>query len=366
MKRFLLLLAVIIMLLSVNNIEAGAGEIVNGSFEADGWIDDITVEEPNGWDVNMPGNFGGWVYNDWVTDGSFNLTISTYWYTAFEANDIALVSQDVILKDVKKIIFDVKLDTYPAYAWNPNKRTAAVLIDDEIVWESDVFGEDVRGEYFEQVIDVHIDDRKAHKLSLALIADVNEEWLDVETMYYADWDYIGFDCRGNGVLPGDLNRDCVVDEQDLEMLTDVWLDWIDSRDKYNLYDSNDVEPYGVINFRDYAVLADVRDCNDYSDMEEFTSVWLDEVEPADEMNLYRGDDVGPYGVINFRDYAVFADIRDSNDYSDLQAFTGVWLLKVPLDDEWNLYSGDDVWPLDIINFFDLAVFAENWLVGSYD
>ncbi len=315
MSRLFVSLVVIVMLLSIYSVGAYAGEIVNGSFEDDGWIDDITVEEPNGWDVNMPGNFGGWVYSDWVTDGSFNLTVSSFWYTAFEANDVALVSQQVILKDVKRIIFDVKLDTYPDYVWDPNKRTAAVLIGDEIVWVSDVLGEDVRGEYFEQVIDVNVNDDEPHILSLALIADVNEEWLDVDTIYYADWDYIGFDCRGMGVLPGDFNRDCVVNEEDLRMLTEVWLNWFDSRDKYNLYDSNDI---------------------------------------------------GAYGIINFRDYAVFADVRDSNDFSDLEAFTDVWLDEVPADYEWNLYKGDDVWPLDIIDFLDVAVFAENWLVSSYD
>jgi len=258
MSRLSVLLVVFVMLLLINNVGMCSGGLVNGSFEADSWIDDITIEEPNGWDVNMPGNFGGWVYNDWVTDGSFNLTVSSFWYTAFEADDAALVSQQVILKDVKQIVFDVKLDTYPAYVWSPDKRTAAVMIDDEIKWQSDIFGEDVRGEYFGEVIDVNIDDSQLYTLSLALISNVSEEWFDVETMYYVDWDYVGFDadCRGRGFLSGDFNRDCVISEEDLKILTEVWLEWVDSESEYNLYDSNDIGAYGIIDFLDFAVFSE--------------------------------------------------------------------------------------------------------------
>jgi len=257
MSRLSVFLVVIVMLLSINTVGAFAGGLVNGSFEADGWIDDITIEEPNGWDVNFPDNFGGWVYSDWVTDGSFNLTVTSYWLTDFEAGDEALVSQQVILKDVNRIFFDVKLDTYPDYVWSPDKRTAAVIIDGRIEWRSDVFGEDVRGEYFGEVIDVNIDDSLPRILSLALISNVSEEWLDVDTIYYVDWDYVGFDCdcRGNGFLNGDFNEDCFVDEADMDSFAQVWLQMLESDSIFNLYRENDVEPNGIIDFKDFAVFS---------------------------------------------------------------------------------------------------------------
>ena len=54
MKRIINCLAVFIMLLWTNKIWAAGSGLVNGSFEADKWITDISVKEPNGWDVNMP------------------------------------------------------------------------------------------------------------------------------------------------------------------------------------------------------------------------------------------------------------------------------------------------------------------------
>lgn len=136
MKKMTGFLAVLIMLMAANTIRADANGLVNGSFEYDTWIGDISTKEPNGWDVNMPADkFGGFVSNEWATEGNFSLTLYSFWYTAFEANDMAEVFQQVPLKDVESISFDIKLDTYPSgKIWNPNKRTAAVLVDDKIVW----------------------------------------------------------------------------------------------------------------------------------------------------------------------------------------------------------------------------------------
>jgi hypothetical protein len=162
---------------------------------------------------------------------------------------MAEVSQDVYLWDVNAITFDIQLDTYPANPWNPQKRMAAVLIDDVIVWESNSVGSDVRGEYFDQVINIEALDLGIHKLSLALISKVKESWSSVTTRYYTDWDNIriGFYCDGNGFLPGDFNRDCFVDFIDYAMLANVWLENVDPDSKYNLY------PDDVVNLSDLEV-----------------------------------------------------------------------------------------------------------------
>ena len=320
MKKAAFIAAVIVMMLLTNKTKAGVSEIVNGSFEDDGLIYDITVEEPNGWDVNAPADkFGGWVYNDWVTDGSYNLTLYSNAYKTFEVNDIAAVSQEVCLADVNEILFDLRLDTQSASKpWDPNKRTAVLMIDEEVVWESNDVGDDVRGEYPNQFVNIDIDDLGLHKLSLGLRADVNEVTTNIK--YYTDWDFIRFDfhCRGFGFLAGDFSRDCYVDMDDLEMLAEVWL--------------SEIDPRG---------------------------------DPNGKYNLYRGDEAAPYGVINFLDFAVFADSWDGN-IPDLKMFTEVWLDEVDPDNEYNLFRDDDVYPNGIINFLDFAIFAENWMDSSYD
>jgi hypothetical protein len=302
MRRKTIFVMAVFMVLSAKITQASVSTVVNGSFEYDGPINNILTKEPNGWDVNIPsGQFGGWVLNDWPTDGFYNLTIASNWYTGFDVNDIAIVSQDVSFKDVKRIIFDLMLDTSGS-AWNPDKRTVVIMVDDVIIWQCSDTSEPTDN----RIIDVNFNDGKIHRLSLGLMSKAKENWWNVDTIYYAYWDYIAFDCRGLGVFEGDFNRDCVVD------------------------------------FNDYAMMA---------------NLWLEDVEPDSKYNLYT------YGVINFRDYAVLADIRDSNDLSDVESFTSIWLDEVETNNQWNLYKGDDD---RVVNLSDLAVFVEDWLKGSYD
>ena len=315
MKRAIVVGAVIVMVLAGNNMQAAVSVIVNGSFEDNGYIPDITVQEPNGWsDVNVPASqFGGWISNDWATDGSYyNLTLYSYWYAGFEANDIAMVSQEVYLTDVNEIIFDLKLQTYPFNQWDPNKRSAVVMVDNVEVWNSDDYAPNANGEYQDQVIAVDVADRALHKLSLGIRADVNEALVDADTFYYTHWDSIEFDihCGGFGFLLGDFGRDCYVDMSDLQMLASVWLDDIvpenDPNGRYNLYRNDEIEPYGSINFFDFAVFANGWD-GDMADLKMLVEQWLDKVGPDNEYNLYHGDDVHPRGIINFSDFAFFAD-----------------------------------------------------------
>jgi len=316
MKERVMIIGAAMVLLAANWVQAEVCRIVNGSFEKDGWITDITAKEPNGWDVSVPtGKFGGYVKKEW-SDPNFNLTLYSMRYATFDVNDMTTVSQQVSLTGVDKITFDLKLATYPSiylYPWDPAKCTAVVLIDGSVVWESNSVGTDVRDEYFDQFFTVadEYKDGLPHLLSFGMRVNVTE---NLRTSYITHWDSIECTviCGGGGFLVGDFNRDCYVDVNDLKLLTELW---------------------------------------------------LDEVEPNDKCNLFGGDDL-PGGFINFSDFAFFADSWDG-DISRLETFTGKWLQVVPNDDPDNLFHDDDVKPNGVINFFDLAVFANTWLESSY-
>lgn len=312
MKGIQIWLMVFIMLILANKIFARPGQLVNSSFEDDRWITDISVKAPHGWDVNMPAmKFAGWVSNDWATQGSFSLILSSNWYTTFEANDMTTISQQSLLGDAKRLFFDLKLDTYPTgKIWDPNKRMAAILIDDQVVWKSDIFSGDIRGVHPNQYFDINISDRQIHTLSLALIADANEYWLNADTIYYVYWDNVGLDlaCDGNGFLDGDFNRDCRVDMNDFCLLADLWLADVDLYSLFNLSHTGDVNTQGIINFNDYAIWAqgwDPNDVNDVNQLQEFKTVWLTEVPTDNAWNLYKADDIPKHGIIDADDLAIF-------------------------------------------------------------
>jgi len=249
MKRAIYVGLMAVMLLSVNQVRAEACEIVNGSFEDDGSIPDITVQKPNGWDVNVPTTkLQGYVDKDWPTDGSYNLTLRSI-LGAFTIGDTATVSQQVDLTDVNEIIFDLKLGT-----WNPDKCSAIVLIDEDVVWDSNELDS---GNYYDQVYAVEdkYRDGQMHKLSLGIRVKVSGTlWL----RYVSHWDYIECTdfCGGNGLLAGDFDHDCYVDMNDLKSMGDVWLDEPASYDRHNLYKGDDVDSVAIINFLDFAVFAD--------------------------------------------------------------------------------------------------------------
>ena len=310
-----ILITMVMMLLAANQVQAEGCRIVNGSFEDDGWVNFPPAPgEPNGWDVNVPsGEFYGYIHRDWPTEGTYNLTLSTNYFNTFDVNDTAMVYQELDLTDANEIIFDLRLDT-DSSVWDPSKTIAIVLIDDEVVWDSNELS---TGEYFNRVYAVEdkYRDGAAHTLSFGIRVKVAERlW----RTYYTDWDYIECTefCGGGGLLAGDFNRDCFVDMNDLKLMTDGWLG-----------------------------------------------------EPAtdDRGNLFHGDDMeGDGGIISFRDFAILAGNWDG-DWADLKSsISDIWLNPVGLDDENNLFHGDDVQPSGIINFSDFAVLAENWLNSSYE
>ena len=260
MRNLMAIEAMIVILFVAGWAQAGVCEIVNGSFEDDGTIDDIVAQEPNGWDVNVPsGKFTGKTEASWSTDGNFSLSLSSQWFTAFVAGDAATISQDVFLDDVNEITFDLKLNTYTGLGWDPNNAIVFVMIDDEVVWEPNSASSDIRGEYIGQsyAVEEKYRDENPHKLTFGLKINIDTEdgFFEFYRVWWDSIDCVIF-CGGGGLLAGDFNRDCFVDANDLQQVTDIWLLEVDSDDKHNLFRDDDLDGFGTINFFDLAILAD--------------------------------------------------------------------------------------------------------------
>jgi hypothetical protein len=279
MRNLTAIWTIALMLFAVGWANAEVCEITNGSFEDDGTIYDITAQEPNGWEPNVPsGKFTGGIDASWSTDGHFNLLLSSIWFKAFDANDAAIVSQDVVLDDVNEITFDLKLDTYTGLAWDPNIATAVVMIDDQIVWEPNSTSADITGEYIGQsyAVEDKFRDGNHHKLSVGLKINIDTQNGFFE-FYRVRWDSIDcvLYCDGGGFLAGDFNRDCLVDVNDLQQVADVWLFEVESGDKYNLFHDDDLEGIGTVNFYDLAILADNWLLTSYIEQQEVDTVDID-------------------------------------------------------------------------------------------
>jgi len=303
--------AVIIMMLLTNYMLGNDSVLVNGSFEADGTISTLSeTHTPTGWtDVNLPvgagggAKFSGWVAKQWVTSGSYNLTVYSY-PVAFNINDKARVAQQVYLTDVNAVWFDLRLSTQPSYQpWDPNKCSVVLEIDNVPVWESPNDKADVRGQYRNQMYSVNpiYQNNGLHKL--ALILRINVAGTRSIT-YYADWDNIRFSfaCGGYGYPTGDFNHDCSVDFLDYAVLAGEWLNETDPCDPNLMCDLHSPD-YGVIDFRDFAVYAEDWDCN-MAELGNFAEVWLQEVDADNPYNLYHGDDMG---IIDYEDLAIFGE-----------------------------------------------------------
>ncbi|UCF44065.1 MAG: hypothetical protein JSV99_03865 [Planctomycetota bacterium] len=323
MKKTVNITVLIVVLVLCARGRAGTGVVMNGSFENDGWINDIRTEPPYRWcDVSVPsGKFSGWVSDDtdWLTHGDYYLILSSYPYATFGINDTATVSQEVYLTDVNEIIFNVKLDTTYDDPWDPSERTAVLSIDGYPVWESNSVGSDVRGEYYDQVyiVEEEYKDAGSHRLSLGIrVNAAGYTYIN----YLAKWDVVRFDshCGGFGYLPEDFDGDCYIDGVDSAMLVEQWL--VEGPNaKYDLFGD------GIINFDDYALFTDYWMANSDS------SNWRDD-------NCYQAElpatDLNGDGIVNFIDYALLTD---------------AWMEEAP---EGTCFRVDGL---------DLGLFVDEWL-----
>ena len=321
MQKQTFIKAVIIMLAFASYIQAGVSVIMNGSFEDNAPIGDITLEAPADWnDVNVPvDKFGGYVNEEWMSDGGYSLTLYSKALATFNAGDMAMVSQQVYLTDaladVNQIVFDIKLSASSG-AWDPNKRSALVLIDGEIAWDSDVLGPSEQGDgvYWDVVVGgIDINDANSHVLSLAIRSDVTETSFPFVD-YRAQWDFVRFDvhCEGAGYLRADITgpndrRDCYVDEFDLALLTQKWLEENPGY-RCDLFEDNDY----IVNFRDFSVLA---------------ADWMGD--SFSQGNQLLSGDLNFDGIVNLLDFAVLAENYSSGlaGYEDISEMSEQWLQK---------------------------------------
>jgi len=335
MKKTTVIAGAMVMLLFGNWTQAGVSVVKNGSFENDGPVPDITAKAPKYWcDVNVPSGFYGWVSSAWSThpyDGDGN-SLALCWYdNTTEANNIATVSQQVYLKDVNQITFDIKLDTdyWPDIKWDPNKFSAVVMIDANCVWNSNTLEMSGSDEYHVEVNDIDINDANLHILSLAMRVNI-VGGSPLYVYYRAWWDFTKFEthCGGFGYLPGDLNQSCHIDFLDFAMLAGHWLE-PNPAYKYDLYEDED----SIVNEYDLMVFTDGwLDCSKWEDANCFKAELLDA-------------DLNDDGVVDLRDFAIlakdwkvegpcirgdiyrFGDSSGVVDYKDVFVLADEWLLK---------------------------------------
>lgn len=246
--------ATVVLLLAAERCLIAADGFVNGSFEANGYLGDLRVKAPEGWDANVPSfQFSGRVLTNWPTDGDYSLSLAANWFVTFSGGEMARVSQMAVLDDVERIEFDLMLRTLNRTAWDPNICSAVVLIDDDVAWESRFAPGDIRGEYRDQAcpIDDKFRDGQPHRVSLALKVHVSGMQFETYESFWDSVDAVPF-CNGGGLLPGDFNQDCFVNRDDLMLMASMWLAEVPSYSRYNLSRIDDEESAGLVNFFDLA------------------------------------------------------------------------------------------------------------------
>lgn len=107
-----------------------------------------------------------------------------------------------------------------------------------------------------------------------------------------------------------------------------------------------------------------RDCNvDTLDLGILADAWLSPVDPEDRINLSGVDDQEGFATIDFFDFAIYGDQWAAN-YADLQLFLEQWLEQIELGDPYNFFTEGDVPPTGVVNFYDFSVVADNWMETS--
>jgi len=311
----------LIALLAVSTASAGPAVIFNGSFENDGSIDDSTVAAPRRWTgVNVPADkFRWWVDTDWSSEGDYSLSMYSEIFKPLASTDMASVSQTVYIQNATELIFDVRLGTLQGDPWDPDKRTARVMIDDDVVWDSDSLGAEATGRHLDVTVPLDPNltaDPNSHTLSLVLKSNADETEYFAE--YLVQWDLVRFDrhCQGFGYLPEDLNLDCTVNMGDYAILANVWLAAAPDR-RIDLFadqviDGLDLEALasawlqctgpGEGCFVAELLQPDLNDDGivDYLDLAAFYEKWLDYED-------YRIQDLDGSGFVDFDDYVLLAD-----------------------------------------------------------
>ena len=258
MGRLRIALVVTFMLTTGNNLGVADCRVVNGSFESFGLLDSISLAQLEAWDVAVPEPaFSGRIETSWPTEGGHNLMLAANWFMTFVSGDLATVSQEMLLDDVEKIVFDLKLATLNGSAWDPGVCTAVVLIDNDMVWQPDLARADIRGDYRDQAltVDGKYRDGQLHRLTLGLRMNTDGTFWETYRSY---WDALECVARTCSVepLPSDFNRDCFVNVDDLMLMAGQWLTEVPLDSPYNLCTTvaESAQGTATINGFDFAVL----------------------------------------------------------------------------------------------------------------
>ena len=306
----------VFVLMVVNMSQAGISSIKNGSFEIDGLISPVTMEDkPLFWsDVNTAGGkFGMSVDDQWATHGygdGYSLMLYTKSGQEYVEGDTANISQVVYIgDDVNEVIFDIEVyGTMSFEPWSHETVRALILIDGNSVWDSNDHIADEEGEYFNQVCVVPdgYKDGKRHEFSLALHVKVSDTFFGE---YIVRWDFVKFDahCGGFGYLPEDLNLDCFVNFKDFALLAGRWMD---ESVNYDLYEDGWVDKYDLMVFAEGWL-----DCSWWENWQE--AGWSGVVMPASDLNFD--------GIVNFKDFAIIASEWGGSNYEDVLGLAEEWL-----------------------------------------
>ncbi len=321
MKRWMIISVAAVMCVGGAIADAGAAGIINGSFEDDGRIRVRDVNDPNGWSVDLRTQlFERYVYTDWATEGFYNLSLNSK-LAVFNGGETAKATQTVDFSGAEKLLFDVKLDTGLFGAWDPCTATVMVTIDDEVIWQNPAGADNVSGEYFAQEYMLSDEQRSGeHELAMVLRIDASG-WIE---NYITQWDNfeLVYYCNGGGLLPGDFNRDCFVDMNDVRLLAEVWAaDGVGTGDARNMYNGDDIEGMAFINFYDLAAMLET--WVDMSDVQALAEVWLsNQVARDDPRNAYKGDDIEDEAVINFYDMVLMLETWLENSWLEEEPVEG--------------------------------------------
>ncbi len=310
--------------------------IRNGSFEKTYDVDDELLTY---WcDVNtLDDKFQIYLSESWFTHDvggpGRSLVLRTAFGTTYQAGDTASISQQVYLeKDLEGISFDLDIGTVGS-AWNPNYISALVLIDGVPIWYSQSLP--LSGGAFTGTVDLDADDIANylggdvnqvfnddwHKLSLAMRSNVSGFNL---YQFTARWDFVKFNnyCGGLGFLDADLNQDCYVTLADLAVLGLSWMTEPASA-------KDDLNQDGIV---------------DKTDLGLFAEDWL-----------YNTDwrNWGQAGNFEMEKLEYDFDLSGQVDLGDLMMLSEYWLSE-------NKCNGLELSGDNVINFKDFAVFAEQW------
>jgi hypothetical protein len=314
MKRKILIGSFTILLLMFAPL--ANAELTNPSFEDDGFIPSFVANgPPTGWDANIPIDFDGTVDIFWASEGVASATLFTKGSKSFDINEVAYIYQDVNLIDSNYLFFDMNvMGDYQgfSYEWEPDKVTAVVLVNDEVVWESP---SDISGQMVNQSVDISTIDETA-AIGFGIRTNVDDT---LYISWFAMWDNIRLTesldlgpCGGNGYLYTDIDFSCYVDMNDFALLANYWLYDDFPRHVCDIYED------GIINLIDYAELAaDYGKCSEKTDSNCIAGDWT----PQD----INGD-----GIVNFKDYAEI--MGNGGDIDDVINIAEQWLMEFHIEE----------------------------------